>query len=198
MTYGKNFFACFNHRLTPLQKQEVQNGLDAGLSPEQVETYASSAYNWLQMREIRLALEHAPDVKKNASLYEPSMDIEKMQKLRRRIEKGERIRTFSMARVMVTVAFLLLMIGAVSLSFATGKNMQPYLHLTREETTIPQGGRFEPMDYVAEYSASKGELILPSDLNTSSPGIIAAVYVLRTPQTEITRILNVEVIAREQ
>lgn len=53
------------------------------------------------------------------------------------------------------------------------------------------------MEYVAEYSASKGELILPSDLNTATPGIKAAVYVLRTPETEITRILNVEVIGAE-
>lgn len=197
MTYGKKFFACFNHRFSPLQKQEIQTGLDNGLTPEAVETYASSAYNWQQMREIRLALEHSSDQKRNASLYQPSMDVEEMQKLRKRIARGERIHEFSMTRIVFSILFVLLISGSITISFLTCRKTQPYLRLTKTEICIPQGGTFEPMEYVADYSSSKGELILPSDLNTASVGMKAAVYVLRTPETEITRILYVEVIRKE-
>lgn len=198
MTHGKKFFACFNHNLTLLQKQEVQKGLQAGLTPDQVESYASTAYNHRQMREIRLALEHAPDVRKNASLYEPSMDVEEMEKRRHRIEKGEKICPFSLSRILLAVCFVLMLMSSVLIFLFSSRQTQPYLHLTASEVTIPQGASFEPLEYVADYSSSKGELILPGNVDTSTPGVKAAVYVFRTPHTEITRILNVEVIAKEQ
>lgn len=198
MVYGKKFFACFNQKFTPLQKQEIQKGLENGLGRKEVESYASSAYNYQQMREIRLALEHSKEKGKNASLYQPSMEVEEMQKIRKRIEKGEKVRVFSLTRILMTVCFLLLTGSSVLVFFLTDHSTWPYLHLTRDEVTVPQGAVFEPMEYIADYSASGGELILPSDVSTSVPGMKAAVYVLRTPRTEITRILNVEVISKEE
>ena len=198
MTFRKKFFACFNQNLTPLQKQEIQKGLDAGLDPDKVETYASAAYNYRQMREIRLALEHSPDIRKNAPMYQPAMEAEEMEKMRKRIEKGERIHVFSFSRILITVCFVLLMISSILVFLYTGKQTQPYLHLTASEVKIPQGATFEPLEYVADYSSARGELILPANVNTATPGMKAAVYVLRTPRTEITRILNVKVIAKEE
>ena len=198
MVYGKKFFACFNQKFTPLQKQEIRKGLENGLEQKDVESYASSAYNYQQMREIRLALEHSREKGKNASLYQPSMDVEDMQEIRKRIEKGERVHVFSLTRILMTVCFLLLISSSVLVFFLMDHSVQPYLHLTRTEVTVPVGATFEPMEYIADYSASKGELILPADVNTSTPGMKAAVYVLRTPRTEITRILNVEVVSREE
>lgn len=198
MVYGKKFFACFNHRFTPLQKQEIQKGLENGLNQKEVESYASSAYNYLQMREIRLALEHDRKKKNNGSLYEPSMDVEEMRKMRQRIEKGEKIRSFSVSRILMSVCLILMMVSSALVFFLTDQKAQPYLHLTTDRITVAQGASFDPMEYIADYSSSRGELILPADVSTSSPGTYAAVYVLHTGRTEITRILNVEVVPAEE
>ena len=65
---GKRMFSMFDKELGPLQQEQIRLGRENGLSDAQVALYATSMYNFAQMREIRLALEHNADPRQLRSM----------------------------------------------------------------------------------------------------------------------------------
>ena len=71
--------------LNHFQMAEVREGLKT-LTTDQVDIYANSKYDHMQMQEIRLALEHGLTEKEMSVFLDPSIDYEAMNHARIKIE----------------------------------------------------------------------------------------------------------------
>ena len=176
-----------------LEAEQIELGVKAGLSRKQISLYAKHCYNFLQMQEIRTALEEHLDEFQIRAMCHPDLSHEEMEAIRRRIEKGETVRIrrspFWWIGSALLSGFMIFMMFEGYL--AAGNNL--YLNLKEETAVLEKGEVFEPMKYVSSYSMNADTLRVPSEIDTSHAGRQAAVYTLRKGREELTRILIVEI-----
>lgn len=181
-----------------LEAEQIELGMRAGLSRKQISLYAKHCYNFLQMQEIRTALEEHLDEFQIKAMCRPDLSHEEMEAIRKRIEKGEIVRMkrspLRWAADVLLAGFMIFMMFEGY--FAAGNNL--YLNLKEETAVLEKGDVFEPMKYVSSYSMNADTLRVPSQIDTSCAGRQAAVYTLRKGGEELTRILIVEIKEEEQ
>ncbi len=185
----KMIMACFESELTFLQKKEIDIGVKHGLKEKEIKLYACREYNHLQMREIRLCFEHGIEYKKIKKHMNAETSFERMYQIRMQLEAGEKVKINYQRYVplYVFVCFLLL------LTLFPMETQKPYLELKSNTVTLKSGESFDPMSYVKSFSSLKGELILPSSIDTSQKGNYVVVYRFRTVKEEIEKLLYVKV-----
>ena len=94
------------------------------------------------------------------------------------------------------IASLLLSFAAACVFFVQAwfrVTRHPQLSLPEETVILAKGEPFDAMRYVHTDSSGEGTLILPEEIDTSSPGKKAAVYRLQYGKREIMRTLLVKV-----
>ncbi len=185
----KMMMACFETELTYLQKKEIEIGRKHGLKEKEINLYASREYNYLQMREIRLCFEHGIEYKKIKKYMNAEISFERMHQIRMQLEAGKKVKIDYQRYVPVFlfVSFLLF------LSLFPMEEQKPYLELVSDTVVLQCGQSFDPMSYVKSFSSLKGELILPSSIDTNQRGNYVVVYRFRTVKEEIEKLLYVKV-----
>ncbi len=184
----KTILACFENELTFLQTKEVELGFKHGLKKEDVKIYASREYNHLQMRELRLCLEYGIEKKKMKRILHSDVSYLKMKEMRLKLEKGEKI-AIDLRRYVP-----LCMIGVCLCLFVTMFPVnEASLELKTDSITLQCGEIFEPMSYIKSFSSKKGQLILPSSIDTSKQGNHVVIYRLKTTSKDIEKVLYVKV-----
>lgn len=193
MVYGKELYAGFHQEYSLLQKSEIKKGMDDGLTIQEVEKYASPAYNFMQMKEIRTAIEEKIPEKEYAVMCDPAISAEEMKEMRIRLAHGQIVRRHGTVwRMAVGSVCVLGLVGYLGYAMFAPKQM-PELTLSSQEITLSVGEQFEPMYYIQNYNGEDGQLILPEFVSTGTAGRKAAVYRLLTKDTELVRILYVNV-----
>ena len=179
------------NQMTLLQNEQIELGTKNGLSEKQIRLYAKKKYNFLQMQELRQGLEAGLTRKQMRILLHGSLSHQEMNALRTAMEKGEiPYRPYPWILTECVLAAVLAGLGAGSMRMVQDR---PYLYLEKEQIRLKQGEAFDPSAYIRSVSNRRGKLILPVDLDTSSPGHKAAVYRLVSREGEIIRILYVDV-----
>ncbi len=191
--FTKEWFSCFKVHYSFLQKREIQKGIENGLERSEIALFADAAYNFAQMKEIRLAMEHHVDPKTRGVMLNPCLDADQMRSIRYRLERGEIVKVPQYQwRKWITLASEIVVLMIVS--FVTFQpDIPTALVLKQDMAVVEVGETFHPEYYLDSYSGRNGELFLPGEIDTSTPGVKAAVYRLKTEQTELTRILWVNV-----
>ncbi len=185
----KMIMACFETELTYLQKKEIEIGRKHRLKEKEINLYASREYNHLQMREMRLCFEHGIEYKKIKKYMNAEISFERMHQMRMQLEAGKKVKIDYQRYVPVFlfVSFLLF------LSLFPMEEQKPYLELVSDTVVLQCGQSFDPMSYVKSFSSLKGELILPSLIDTNQRGNYVVVYRFRTVKEEIEKLLYVKV-----
>ena len=187
MYYVKKFLSCFTSEFTCLQKEEIRIGFANGLSEKQVIVYASCEFNHLQMEQMRLALEHGVAWKDVKRSMHADMCVKKMQEVRLSLESG-----LFVGRDYVHLCFPIVMLSLLVCLFLTlYGNEKPHLRLKKDTVTLSCGEVFEPMEYIDSFSSYRGQLVLPSTIDTNQPGNHVAVYRLKTKHETLEKILYV-------
>ena len=176
-----------------LQSEQIELGRKGGLSEKEIALYAKRKYNFLQMQDIRTALMNHDDPAQMKAMCRASLSHQEMEALRLRIEKGEKVYEPLDMRYLLAAAAL--SVFGVTIAIFGYQRAGEYadLCMTKDTAVLHAGDVFEPMDYVASYSADADRLVLPQEIDTSVPGRKAAVYRLCRGNEEITRILIVDV-----
>lgn len=185
----KMIMACFESELTFLQKKEIELGIKHGLKEKEIKLYASREYNYLQMREIRLCFEQGIEYKQIKKYMNAEIQFERMHQMRMQIEAGEKVK-MDYQRYSPLFVFVCLLLLFTLFPMETQK---PYLELKSDTVTLECGESFDPMAYVKSYSSMKGELILPSTIDTNQKGNYVVVYRFRTIKEEIEKLLYITV-----
>lgn len=180
----------FEKNLDLLQKMEVQNGIDHGLTDEEISVYAKPSYNYLQMKEMRTALEHGVEVRL-VKRMKPHMCLKEMEHMRLCLEAGESVSfRLHIPRTDGRVIGLLL---CVMMLFCAGfaKMREPVLTVRQDTVVLQKGEVFDSAKYVELSGLCRGELILPDNVNTEEPGTYLAVYTFRWGNSEISDAVKV-------
>ena len=172
----KLFYSLLSPELTSLQKEQIELGKDHDLSDEQISLYASSRYNFAQMREIRLALEHRVDRKKIRCLLDPSLDVSQMAEMRRKLEHGVMPRREGKWLKQTSLFFAGSSALFLTVSLLPAPMGEDSLRLNTDHIIVEEGEVFEPMRNVDGYRAEDGRLVLPDNVDPSVPGTVIAVY----------------------
>ena len=172
---NKLFHSLISPELTTLQKEQVELGRDHDLCEADIRLYSSSCYNFEQMRQIRLALEHKVDRKRLRAMCRPSLSARQMEEIRRKLEKG--LRASSVQHILEKTAGGL---AAGSAMFLASALFVPEARgdtwsLNAQEAILEQGEDFEPMQYVS-CRKEDGTLLLPEKIDTGVPGSVMAEY----------------------
>lgn len=176
-----------------LEAEQIELGYKAGLNPRQIRLYAKHRYNFLQMQEIRTALCEGLDEYQIGAMCRMNLTHEEMERIRKRIEKGEKVRHKTPLHYWLAVCALSLMAVILILDGYVRCADLAYLNLKQNEVELGLNEPFEPMKYVESTSSGADHLKLPYGIDTSLPGTQAAVYTLNQGNEEITRILLVKV-----
>lgn len=187
-----------------MQMDEVREGLK-NLTTEQVDVYAWPKYNCLQMRELRLGLEHGLTEEQISVYKDPRIGYRQMNYNRIKIENANAINEKADAElrkkrylnVFIVFSIIAVVIGGSYAGwyfrdFLQAKFQKLELKLTSDTVTLGYGEAFNPLDYVESYTEEDGvELILPDPVNTEMIGEQTVVYKLKNPQKTVTAELKI-------
>lgn len=176
-----------------LQQEQISLGHQSGLSRRQIRLYAKHRYNFLQMQEIRTALEDGIEMKSVRRMCRPWLSDTEMEAIRLKLMRHETIQTGTgLGKICACAALIVLGAALITDGYIRAAD-HTSLTLTGPSAVLEQGESFEPMKYVASYSDNADSLSLPSGVDTSRPGVQAAVYRLKAGSEEITRILMITI-----
>lgn len=192
----KTLYACFDNELTYLQAHEIAEAKKAGLTDQQIQSFSFPAYNHLQMKEIRLALQNGTDTKKMRCMLRPGLSYEAMHWMRLRLEKGEKVDDIILKKNLVVVFVVLIVL--LSLVLYMPPYEAPYLELKQDSVILETGAPFHPMEYIEGYSRGKGQLILPESIDTQKEGEYVLVYKLMSDDTLIEKVLHITICANSE
>lgn len=178
---------------TCLQQEEIEKGRKDGLSEEQIGLYARHEFNYLQMQEIRLALEAGKDsklIQKAAVSWIPAREMHEIfadeeNAIPEIPEKKKRKIPFKMLAAIGSAGSLAILLG---MGIPEKKELK--LELTAKEMKIPCGETFHPEKYVQEVS-EEAELILPEEMTAERPENRMAAYQAKWKNQEVQQILRV-------
>ncbi|MBR2761164.1 MAG: hypothetical protein IKD66_08325 [Solobacterium sp.] len=182
--------------ITFLQKQEVEKGIQAGLSREQVRIYTEPGLNFIQMKVIREALCAGLKDEDARLIAKPWINAETMKELIEEMKQGKKItvkkkldlRKWILPAAAAGAAFL-----ALGVLFFEEPKEAPMLELRQEEIRLAVGMKFEPEQYIRQSSPEGYELILPAPFTAEKPEVRLAMYELKGKETSVKRILRITV-----
>ena len=178
-------------RLDPLQEEQVRLGRANGLTKKDVAEYAHPKFNYLQMQEIRLAIENETDPRQRRIMLDPALSAEEMRQMRLALERGECLKEKKDLLWMYILAVPVLMTAGFFAACWENTGIVPHLDLTDTETVLKEGDVFDAASYVRD--VSEGTLLLPQYIHTEKAGHYAAVYRLQSHNTELVRTLEITV-----
>ena len=182
---------------TFLQKQEVEAGKKAGLTPEEIRIYTEPGLNFMQMRVIREALADglSPDDAKLVAC--PWINAETMKELIAEMKQGKKV---TVKKRPDFRKWILPAAGAAAAIFTAGflileepKEM-PSLELRQDEIRLACGMKFEPEQYVKSRSEAGYELLLPDAFTAERPEVRLALYELKGKEESVRKILRITVV----
>lgn len=193
--------------LNSAQMTEVHEGLKK-LTTDQVDLYAKTEYDNMQMQEIRLGLEHGLTPDQMAVFMNPEISWEAMNHNRIKIENANVIDKRAKAKLhaqrlrnIFIVLLIVTLIGAASVGaylfrqYQMLQNQNLILILTADEITLDYGAAFNPIDYVEDYTKEDGvELILPDAIDTHQIGKTEVLYKIKNRIKTETAVLTVNVV----
>lgn len=187
-----------NH--TYLQVQELSLAEESNLSKEELSLLKHSKLNYLQLEQVRLAIEEKMDFSLIKKMAKPWITSQEMEEIRHDTKLNIPI-DFSQYKKKPNIPFLSIVGVVVGCGlFVAGWNYRihhtqtPYLNLISEDVTIACGTTFEPMRYVQSYSEEVGELILPERFSSNSPDIKLLKYELQYGKQSLESYLRVHIV----
>ena len=163
-----------------LQQEQIDLGKKHGLSNKQVHIYAKEKYDFLQMQEMRLALEEGMHPLKVRLFFTSRKTHEVMEKLRES-EKDEVVEPVPyFVAISCAVVIVICIIGALFVYM----HFEPDFLLKESVIYIRKGERINPLSYIDEEFKDKVEIIEKQKENGN--------HVVVYHTDEIYRILHVE------
>jgi hypothetical protein len=192
--------------LNHFQMAEVREGLKT-LTTDQVDIYANSKYDHMQMQEIRLALEHGLTEKEMSVFLDPSIDYKAMNHARIKIEGANVIDKQAEAKLhgkqlknLFLFFLIIFVIGTAAVGGYFGKkyfdlfNQPMEINFKNDSITLKYGEAFNPINYIDSYTKDDGiELILPNSIDTKQIGEVKVIYTLKNAVRSYSKELTVKI-----
>lgn len=184
-------------RLTPLQKEEVELAL-CRLSSEGIDLIRGNRLNYLQMRQIRQGLERGLSVDQVRPVARRWIDHTEMKELLSAIEAGESVtiprRPKKVLPAVLITALFLLTAGA-GYSYFSQTTAELTVPLVQKEIRLSTGMVFEPEKYVKrDLLPGDAVLVLPESFSCVVPQVRLAVYRVKQGERTVDAILRIEVV----
>ena len=179
---------------TFLQKQEVEAGEKAGLTPEEIRIYTEPGLNFMQMRVIREALSDGLSPEDAKIVAQPWINAETMKELIAEMKQGKKV---AVKKKTDFRKWILPAAGAAAALFTAGflileePKEAPVLELKQNEIRLACGMKFEPEQYVKSSSAEGYELLLPAAFTAEKPEVRLAMYELKGKEESVRKILKI-------
>ena len=188
------------NRLGILQREQIEYGKSSGLSEKAIKVYAKSKFNFLQMQEMRMALEEGIPIKEVKKRFKKNLSHDDMERLRKEIKELKRFEepideTKMLIPYYVSFAVLIIMI----LSFMIGSyfviNNKIFLDVKYDKIEVEKNSYINPNDYV---TYDERGVLQYNTIDTSDIGEEIIVYTLKKGDDAIVRYLNVSVVEKEE
>ena len=174
------------NRLGVLQREQVEFGRKARLSDKDIKIYAKSKFNFLQMQEMRLALEDGIPRQEVKKRFKSNLNHEDMESLRKEIKELEKYNEpYDEDRVLLpyylsALAAFFIIISFVVISFFVINN-KVNLEIINDNVKVQKGASFNPYKYV-------------SYEETNEVGDKAVIYKLKKGNDTFIRYLTVNIV----
>lgn len=188
------------NRLGILQREQIEYGKSSGLSEKAIKVYAKSKFNFLQMQEMRMALEEGIPIKEVKKRFKKNLSHDDMERLRKEIKELKKFEepideTKMLIPYYVSFAVLIIMI----LSFMIGSyfviNNKIFLDVKYDKIEVKKNSYINPNDYV---TYDERGVIQYNTIDTSDIGEEIIAYTLKKGDDAIVRYLNVNVVENEE
>ena len=180
---------------TYLQRQEIRQGKEEGLSEEEIAVYRKPSLNYLQMASLRNALcsgISAESVRPLAHSWIPHWQMEDLiQEIRNGGAPVLPKRPFPLKQV---IAGVLVLLGGVGIVLTVDPSESPVLELTAQEVRLACGMEFDPSLYVKDYSRENASLYLPDRFVAEKPGTRLVQYRLEGKGGSVHKNLRILVV----
>lgn len=186
----------------PRQMQIIRDGLNAGLD---VEWYANTSFDYLQMEQIYLALKVGFDDDSLSMLCDPRIPYDSMRQMRESISEqlgiyekaSEDIKKKKMIRYIITVSALFTLLAVSFIIYTNRETINSYLEdieLTLKQDHIKLGlsQSFVASDYIDKYDTDC-KLTLPKQKNFGKVGTYTVTYKLSNEVKSVTKDLIIDV-----
>lgn len=177
----KEFMSVFFTELSYMQKKEIRAGYENGLDAEDVSLYARSCFNFLQMEQIRLALQHGMGKKNKLKLLDAGLSAEQMKARRERIEHGELIHTGLKDRLFILTFSGLTVLGLLLCCTMARLHNDPVLKLKTHEVNVMPGETVDPAVYIGNPDEIMDYLTIPPQFSADEPGSYVLVFAVEGP-----------------
>lgn len=190
--------------------EQVRLGFEHGLTINQVDIYAKSCFDPMQMEEIRFAFEDGLTLDDIDKFAKPEFGYEQMNHVRIKIRNEKKVdenKQADLTKKYLFNIFLFAVIAGLLIVIVVGSILakgeltlyfeQLELVLSDSEVEVEYNSPFLAMNYVKEYTEKDGvELILPEEIHTDVLGSQIVLYKVRNAKKVITRELIVNVVDR--
>ncbi|WP_405317000.1 immunoglobulin-like domain-containing protein [Faecalibacillus faecis] len=187
----------------PKQLQIIKDGLDLDLD---VDWYANTAFDYLQMEQIFLALKAGisdPDILN--MFCDPKINYQSMEQLRIQTFKklgiyekaAEEVKKKRIIRIGITFVVLALIVTIGSLTYINRKTIGYYfeninLELKEEKIKLGMSKPFVASEYIKKYD-KEYKLTLPKEKQFDKPGTYTVTYKLSNKVKSISKHLMIDV-----
>ncbi len=187
----------------PRQLQIIKDGLDLGLD---VDWYANTAFDYLQMEQIFLALKAGVSDPDALNMFcDPEIPYKSMEQLRIQTckqlgiyEKAtEEVKKKRIIRIGITFVVLVIIVTVSSVAFINRRTIGYYfenIHLELKEEKIKLGMSkpFVASEYIKKYD-KEYKLILPKQKMFDKPGTYTVTYKLSNKVKSVSKHLMIDV-----
>lgn len=187
----------------PRQMQIIRDGLQAGLD---VEWYANTSFDYLQMEQIYLALEAGiKDEEALNMLCDPRIPFESMEKIRESLfeqfgiyeEASEKIKRKKIIRLFITFFLIAAVGGTCSILYINRETIGYYfedihLELKSERIDLGMSKPFIASDYIKKYDKNC-KLKLPDEKKFKDIGTYTVTYQLSNKVKTVSKDLIIDV-----
>lgn len=187
----------------PRQLQIIKDGLDLGLD---VDWYANTAFDYLQMEQIFLALKAGVSDPDALNMFcDPEIPYKSMEQLRIQTCKqlgiyekaAEEVKKKRIIRIGITFVVLVIIVTVSSVAFINRKTIGYYfenIHLELKEEKIKLGMSkpFVASEYIKKYD-KEYKLTLPKQKMFNKPGTYTVIYKLSNKVKSVSKHLMIDV-----
>lgn len=187
----------------PRQLQIIKDGLDLGLD---VDWYANTAFDYLQMEQIFLALKAGVSDPDALNMFcDPEIPYKSMEQLRIQTCKqlgiyekaAEEVKKKRIIRIGITFVVLVIIVTVSSVAFINRKTIGYYfenIHLELKEEKIKLGMSkpFVASEYIKKYD-KEYKLTLPKQKMFDKPGTYTVIYKLSNKVKSVSKHLMIDV-----
>lgn len=188
------------NRLGILQREQIEYGKSSGLSEKAIKVYAKSKFNFLQMQEMRMALEEGIPIKEVKKRFKKNLSHDDMERLRKEIKELKKYEepldeTKILIPYYVSAVVLVIMIMAFVVGSYFVINNKIFLEVKSDMIEVEKNSYINPADYV---TYDKRGVLQYNTIDTSDIGEEIIVYTLKKGDDSIVRYLGVNVVDKKE